>query len=316
MFLAAALLSGWLLADGNAPLHSWTIQSYGGNQYSVSVELREGSGDRTWMEEHSYDVSASDFSKSFEGLTTDQLNSSSGTHVHFRIKRDAGALDCDGWAHNGNASGDFSVTPDPAFAAELDRRGIGRPTAEQQRLLVFADGGAIYDLLNALRDNGYGHPSSVDQLLDLVNHGVSTKYVKSLAQAHISGRSIDDLIRARDHGISSRYVVSIQSAGYANMQLDDLVRARDHGLSSSFLEDMSSAGYKNLSTNDLVRLRDHGVSGTYVRDLTKLGYHPSVDELVELRDHGVSANYVEYLSHHGFNHLSVADLIRMRDHGI
>ncbi|MDQ3472703.1 MAG: hypothetical protein M3447_03100, partial [Acidobacteriota bacterium] len=65
------------------------------------------------------------------GLTREQAMSS-GTNVKFQLQRDAGTFYFEGWFKEGNGSGHFTFSPNTSFGAELNRLGIGSPTAEQQ----------------------------------------------------------------------------------------------------------------------------------------------------------------------------------------
>jgi hypothetical protein len=264
-------------------LRAWFVQA---NVERTSAEFRieyrkhDGGGDSEHSDEHT--VALGDAGP-LRGLPVDALFSS-GSRVHFTVARDAGSLVCDGWAKDGNASGEFTVALNPAFARELERRGIGTPTAEQQERFVYQDVG--YALLDALRDYGYERPS-LEQLSRLANHGVTPSYLRGMHTAGFTTHSIDEIVRARDHGVDPKDVQALRATGVAG-SLADFIRARDHGVDAEEARAFGALGYPHLTLEDLIRLRDHGVTADYVRRLESRGYAKlTVEDLIRLRDHGV-----------------------------
>jgi len=67
-----------------------------------------------------------------QGLTAAQLAASGGGPARFRIVRDAGVLDCDGIFRSGRGTGTCRFAANQAYAGELAKRGIARPTADQR----------------------------------------------------------------------------------------------------------------------------------------------------------------------------------------
>src|SRR5256886_2390433 len=110
------------------------------------------------------------------GLTREQAMSA-GTHVQFRLKRDAGTFNFEGWFKDGNGSGHFTFAPDRSFAAQLNGQGFGSPSDEQLLSLAMSDTG--FALINELKNQGYER-MTLDQLIDMGNHGVSVEYVQGL----------------------------------------------------------------------------------------------------------------------------------------
>src|SRR3989442_8168750 len=90
------------------------------------------------------------------GLTREQAMSS-GAHVQFQVKRDAGTFNCDGWFKEGNGSGHFTFSANPGFAAELKTQGYGEPTYEQQFSMAMNDTSLAF--IKELQDQGYDKPA-------------------------------------------------------------------------------------------------------------------------------------------------------------
>ncbi|MCA1816942.1 MAG: hypothetical protein LC746_11130, partial [Acidobacteria bacterium] len=149
-----------------------------------------------------------------QGLTRAQAMSSTGGQVSFRIVRDAGTLNCEGWFREGNGSGHFTFAPSASFASELQRRGMGAPTAQQQFEMTMAD--ASLASLDELRAQGYEQPT-LDEFVRTATHGVSLEYLRGLKSAGYKLSSVEQLIRMRDHGVTLAFINELNPLGYARL---------------------------------------------------------------------------------------------------
>jgi hypothetical protein len=247
------------------------------------------------------------------GLTREQAMSA-GTHVQFQLKRDAGTFNFDGWFKEGNGSGHFTFTPNSSFASELNKQGLGTPTAEQQLSMALNDVG--FALINELKAQDYERPT-LDQLVKMGNHGVRLEYLQGLKQLGYNLKSVDFLIKMRDHGVSLNFIRELAALGYSGQTAEELIRTRDHGVSAKYINEFIAAGYTKLPLRDWITLRDHGVSSKFVQELEALGYSRlPIEQLRRMRDHGVSAKFIEELKQLGYDKVPVEQLIRLRDHGV
>jgi beta-lactamase regulating signal transducer with metallopeptidase domain len=248
-----------------------------------------------------------------ETLTGVRIADANGP-IHFPIRREAGTFVVDGVCRGGMCGGTYAFEPNPGFPAELARRGIGTPTAQEQFELAIMDVGAAW--LDELSKGGYQKPD-VHGMVRAAQHGVSLDYVRDMAGLGYRLGTVDELIRLRDHGVDPGYVRGMASYGLSRMTSDELVRTRDHGVDPQYVGGMAALGYKGLSLDALTRTRDHGVDPEYVRGLAALGYKDlDVDTLVRTRDHGVDPEYVSGLAALGYKALPLETLVRMRDHGV
>jgi len=275
-----------------------------------------------------------------EGLTAAQL--ATGGPVQFRLRRDAGTFTFEGVVRGGVGAGTYTFAADPAFPAELAKRGFARPTAQEQYQMARHDVG--FALIDELVRHGYAKPvtselvragqhgvradyvremaaqgyrlGSLEPLITLRDHGVTPSYVRELAALGHKGLSADAIRKARDHGVTPDYVRALRDAGYTSLTMEELIKARDHGVTSQYLRELVDAGHRGLPLAEVIRVRDHGVSGEYVGEMKQLGYALPVAELVRARDHGVSAAFVRELAALGYERLPMDTLIRLRDHGV
>jgi beta-lactamase regulating signal transducer with metallopeptidase domain len=279
--------------------------------------------------------------KQLEGLTPAQLAGDRGT-VQFRLRRDAGTFNFEGVIRKGIGAGTFTFSANPAFVAELAKRGFARPTPLEQYKLARADVG--YAFLDELARQGYVKPDIAEivragdhgvngeylremgalgyrlgrlaPLITLRDHGVTPSYVQGLAKHGYTGLTADELRRARDHGVTPDYVQGMRDGGHRSLTMEQLVRARDHGVDPKYVGELGELGYRDLTLEALIRARDHGVDPTFTRGLTSLGYtNLPVETLIRLRDHGVTPEYAGELRKLGYDNVPVDDLVMLRDHG-
>jgi beta-lactamase regulating signal transducer with metallopeptidase domain len=276
----------------------------------------------------------------FEGLTSAQLAGIGP--IQFRLRRDAGTFTFDGVVRSGVAAGTFSFALNPAFPAEMKKRGFAEPNPLEQYQLARHDIG--YGFIDELNRQGYAKPATadlvragqhgvgstyltemgalgyrvgaLDPLIILRDHGVTPIYIRALAALGYKGLNADDVQKARDHGVSSEWVQQMRDAGYRDLSLAQLINARDHGVSGEFAQGLLSAGQTRLPLDELIQVRDHGVSPEYVTGMQKLGYPLPLPALMRARDHGVSLEYAQGMREAGYGSLPVEGLVTARDHGV
>jgi len=292
-----------------ATVGRWSIASRPDDQSRVSLRLEYSgsSGSDSWNSSWSSPVALAD-----AGIPADRLRGPIGP-VAFTIQREPGSFGCVGSAGEGSGGGQFTYAENTRFDDALASRGMGRPTLHESIELAIA--GATLAFIDHIRATT--QHAGVADVVRVVQHGVSPRYIDELAALGYKTPTLDDLVRLRDHGVTPDFIRSVQQAGYRNLSPDDLVRLADHGVRERFIADMRAAGYAKVTADQLITFRDRGVTPRYIGELAAVGYKNfSAEEIISLRDHGVSAAFIERLKVHGYTNLSVPDLIRLRDAGI
>ena len=247
-----------------------------------------------------------------EGLDLRSLGSGR-TPVDFTVKRDAGTIHLHGEWSGTRGGGTFELQPDARFAAELERRGAGRPTPAQHARLLLSN--ANLGLLDALAREKYATPR-VAMLLRMTEHAVREQTVADFAKVGYRLESLDALVTAVDHGVNPEFITEMSQAGYRNLEFEALLQARDHGADASFVEDLADAGYTSVPLEEVIRARDHGVDGGYVASLKRAGFDRlTLDEAIRARDHGVTSGYARHMREKQ-PHCTLDDVIGWRDRGV
>ncbi|MBV9958004.1 MAG: M56 family metallopeptidase, partial [Acidobacteria bacterium] len=216
-----------------------------------------------------------------------------------------------GFSYSYRVQDDDDDAPSGSYIDALAELGYRNLSVDQ--LIEMRNHGVSPSYLKGLKGVGYELPS-VETAIRLVDHGVSVGYIKKLAEIGYRNLSFDELIEAVDHGVRPDVIEAYKAAGYGNLTLDQAVRAVDHGVGPSYIKSMSEVGFDKLSLEQLIRLRDHGVSAEYVREIRALGYNSvTAEQFVRLADHGVSPSFLRKARERGFNNLSLDELIKLRD---
>lgn len=251
LVLVAGLAAGLGPTDAGAlgprARRQWTLETTADSKL-YELDLLETSGGSLWG--NSLRVPRA----GIQGLPGTGLEANQ-TGVTLRFKRDAGTIVATGSIRGGRGEGSFEVELDPAYAAELERRGVGRPSADQQRRLLHAD--ASFGFLDVLKANGYPVPG-VDLLMRCVDHGVDEDFIRELAAAGYRLDSIESLVRVRDHGVDADFIREMAAAGIKDLQIEDLVRARDHGVDATFAKHYQRRHGNSVTLDELIHARDLG----------------------------------------------------------
>ena len=263
----------------------WNLQidSTGNTLHFMTIYRSQSAGDDTESTTgRSYPLSS--LGTNFKGLSLQQLRTP-GMPLHFQIVRQEGTLTCTGHTVANAATGDFTYTLDPGFAANLERRGAGRPT-ERMQFEWLIEGADVYGLLDAASAAGYGTPN------------------------------VAAIKRAIDHDLTGEYLEALRAAGIRPLSFEKAIVGVDHDVTPQFIRAMQAYGFRDLTLDQAITLVDHDVTPKYLDGLSKLGYHVTPDQAVRLVDHDVTIDYIKKLRSSGYANLSVDDLIRLVDHDV
>ena len=257
---------------------TWTLEhssEAGMVQLGLRYQHTTATGNEEWDESRS--VPWSDLN----GVSASDLDSGD-IQKSFSIVHDAGTFAAQGSLSRGHGAGVWVFQPSASFNTGLSRRGIGSADAKQQFELAMSD--FKLSTLDQLLASGFQRPS-VGDLVSMIEHGVSDRYIQEMRGLGLRPNSAQSLIRMRDHGVGSSFATAVMRA------------------------------LPGTSVEKLIELRDHGVGTSYMQEIAQLGIRVTADDLIRLRDHGVSTSFIQRMRSHGYTKLSVDDLIRLRDSG-
>jgi len=229
--------------------------------------------------------------------------------VKFEYVRDSGRILCQGQVTGGRASGPFTVVLNPSFVSALQKMGYAAPHDDEAFSLVTSD--VTLGYARAVRDTGL--TSSVSDLIDLQDHGVSSDYVRAVRQEGFTNLTASDVSNLRDHGVEPNYLKAIKAAG-PNLSIDEIDSLYDHGVKPDYYKSMK-ATVPQLSIEQIDSLFDHGVEPDSYKGFASVDPKLSIEEIDSLGDHGVKPEYYRSMKSVDPN-LSIEQIDSLFDHGV
>ena len=270
----------------------FTRQSEKGGSYMTSDEIPRGE---------------------LQGFPSD-ANSAARMNVNFRIVREAGTFDCEGYFGAGKGAGFWKLTPSQSFVSMM--RGRGYDLLTEEDLLRAALHNLTTKFIEDLKAVGYDR-LEWRQLLRAATHEVTPAFVREMQAAGYQGLSMEQLVRAKNHDIDSQYVKEVQAMGFDKQPLESLIRMKNHEITQGFIAQMRSAGFDNLSIEELIRLKNHEITPEFVNGLKAEGYPDiTVAVAVRLKNHNVDGDFIRRAKAKGFNNATLDQLIKLRSHDI
>jgi len=153
--------------------------------------------------DHSFSSSSDWNAAELKGL---DWNTAGKHDVRFRIARDAGAIEAEGFLKDGSGAGLFTFHGNAQYSNEMSALGFSDVTA--------------------------------DDLFAYTIHDVSLDFVRGIKAAGVSGLDAHKLIAFRIHGVSPDFIRDIHAAGVNENEADRLIAFRIHGVSPEFVRDI------------------------------------------------------------------------------
>jgi beta-lactamase regulating signal transducer with metallopeptidase domain len=156
---------------------------------------------------------------------------------------------------------------------------------------------------------------TVDQLISLKIHGVTTEYVRDFLAAGLKLK-VDEIVSFAIHGAQPADVVEMQKLGY-KLSANEIVSMYIHGLTPEFTRQMKSAGYGTPNFEQLISFKIHGVTPEMTEQFKQAGVRDmNFDKLVSLQIHGANPDQVKQIGALGYPNLAADDVITMCIHGV
>jgi len=190
-----------------------------------------------------------------EGLTAERITRGEESGVRFRLRRDAGTFAFEGAFRGGLGSGRFGFTPDRAFTDALARRGMRRPTPEQQFSL--GRHGATLAFLDELAAQGYAVPTT-EAFDRAAMSSADLGYLREMSRLGYRLGTLDALVDVADEGVGPAYIGELAALGYRGLPAADLVRLRNEGIDAPFVRRANASAGRVLSVNELLSVKMGG----------------------------------------------------------
>lgn len=248
-----------------------------------------------------------------QGLPADVATSAKST-VNFRIVRDAGTFNCEGYFNAGRGAGFWTFAPNQSFASAM--RGRGYENLTEDDLLKAALHNLSIKYIEDLKASGYDR-LDFRTLLRAASHEITINYIRELQAAGYQGLSMEQLIRARNHEIDGQYIKEVQAMGFDKQPLESLIRLRNHEITREFIAQMHQAGFDNLTIEELIRLKNHDITPEFVNGLKAEGYPEiSMSTAIKLKNNEIDQDFIRRVKAKGFTNVTLEQLIKLRSNDI
>lgn len=307
-------------------------QSSGQVQTTFQSEDRTGVVDGAWAAEFRLDtgavhlmierrVGAQGSDKRFFQLSLYRLAGLSqtlplqnGSELKFQLARDAGTFLFAGVFQNGNGSGRYQFTADPAFIADMKELGYDEVTPETQFFMAVHD--ISIDLIKELRRLKGGHVP-LDELVSIGRQGVNSDYIRAMKTAGLEPQTEKQLAEMRRHGVSETFIRELEALGYERPSVEELINLRRQAVSVAFIKELEAMGYKHIPLAKLADMKFQGVTIEFIKELEAMGYgRPAINDLLGMKFFGVTPAFIRAVEAAGHRGVPINLLTCMRIHGL
>lgn len=249
----------------------------------------------------------------FEGLTSEQIESTTRVPVQFRLVREAGTISFDGTFRNGRGGGDFTFVANPDYAKRIRSAGVpfkSKDMNDDRDLLNLALFDVSIEFIRSMQAIGYDE--DLDQYVAFRIFDVDPAYVREMAKVGFDHLSADKLTETKIHGATPEYIREMRAHG-EDLPLNDYIQSRIFQITPEFADEIAQAGYPNLDRDMLTQFKIHSVTPKFIEELRAVGYSKlSASKLVEMRIHNVTPEFIRRVEKAGYHKVPVDKLVQMR----
>lgn len=248
-----------------------------------------------------------------QGLTRQQT-SGAKTEVSFRLVREAGTFQCEGFFREGKGAGHWTLTPSQSFVSAMRGRGYDNLSEED----LFS--AALFDInikaIEDLKAAGYDR-LSFQELVEASIFKVTGDFAREMRSAGFENLGFKQLVEARIFKVDGQYVREVQGMGFGAQPFKMLVEMRIFKITPEFIREMRAMNFDNLTLRQLIDLRIHKVTPEFMNGLKAEGFSSvSPRQAVELKIHGVDGEFIKRVKAKGFNDVTLNKLVELRIHRI
>jgi hypothetical protein len=246
----------------------------------------------------------------FQGLDPAAIHGSH-TQVKFRLMRDAGILDFEGYFNQGIGYGEFTFSPNAEFLSAMKQFGFADVDYKAFTLMLV---NVTRAYVKELRELGFN--PTLDKVIEARIFNVDREEANGLKAVGVTELSLDNLVQYRIFHVTPEYVTQMRAA-FPGISLDKMVEMRIQKVTPEFAKEMAGLGYSNLNADQLIAFRIHGVTPEFIQAMAKMGFGKiDADQLIQFKIFNVNADQVQELGRYGYKDLSSDQLIAFRIHHV
>ncbi len=248
-----------------------------------------------------------------QGLTREQAFGPRA-EVNFRIAREAGTFQCEGFFKEGRGAGQWTLTTSPNFVSAMRARGYDNLSEDDLFTAAVVD--VRVKTVDDLKAAGYDR-LTYDEVVEASIFKVTGEFIREMKAAGFDNLSFKKLVEARIFEVDGKFVREVEAMGFGRQPFDKLVEMRVHEITPEFIGRMRSMGFDNLSLDELGDLSVHDVTPEFVNGIKAEGFSPiTPEQAVELKIFGVDRDFIRRVRAKGFPDVTLKQLVELRIHGV
>lgn len=248
-----------------------------------------------------------------QGLTREQAFGQR-SDVRFRLVREAGTFECEGFFREGKGAGHWTLKINSDYISAMRSRGYDNLSDDD----LFS--ATVFDIsiksIEDLRAAGYDK-LTFKELVEASIFKVTGDFIREMKGAGFDDLTLKELVEARIFKVDAQYAREVAQMGFGNQPLKGLVEMRIFKITPEFIKGVRALGFDNLSLRELLDFSIHKVTPEFLNGLKAEGFTSiSPKEAVELKIHRVDADFVRRVKAKGFTDVTLKQLVELRIHGI
>jgi hypothetical protein len=202
----------------------------------------------------------------------------------FSIRREAGTFHFTGTLGSRGGSGQFTFTPNDAFASGLAARKL--KTRDSHELMAAA---------------------SIDLTL---------AYIDSIRAAGYPDLSFDNLLAFRAVGVTPQSISESRSL-FGQLPAGEVISTAALHVTPAYVQELRSMGIGPVTAERAVTFKALHIDKGYIAELARLGYaHMDPQDIVSFKAMHIDAAYLQHLRQHGLKNLTPQQVIEMKATGL
>ena len=230
----------------NAINGQWTAELKSGNPQKIYVMFQKRHKENGIRNE-SLTLSSSDLS----GLSPENLTIAK-TLVVFRIVRESGTFEFEGYFSEGKGAGFWTLIPNQSFISAMRSRGYNSLT--ENDLFSAAIGNVSIKQMEDLKSFGYDR-LSFEQLFLAGAFNVAPDFISAWRLAGFNNLSFGELLQLGMFKVTPEFLDEIKAEGFPQLSLSTAVNLKIHNIDRDFIRRARAGGFPNVTLGELIHLR-------------------------------------------------------------
>ncbi len=158
---------------------------------------------------------------------------------------------------------------------------------------------------------------SINDLIAIKSLNINETYIKSLADAGMTGLTNQQLISMKSQGITGEYIKGLRTAGFKDLRANDIISIKSLGVDAEFVKSIHEAGFTEISNSQLMSFKSLGITGAYIKSLKAAGYDDiRIQEVTAFKAQGITPEFAASFAPLGYKNIPAREIISLKSLGV